>query len=70
MIVTQTFQINGTDFIRTFSDMDMKIEREGILYDTAEDPAETGRTYTESEVPIEDEITAEEALEIIMGGTE
>lgn len=70
MIITQTFQINGTDFIRTFSDMDMKIEREGILYDTAEDPAEAGRTYTESEVPIDDEITDAEALDIIRGAEE
>ena len=53
MIKTETLTINGVEFIRTCSDAGLQIERDGILYEEAIDPADTGRTYTESDRPIE-----------------
>ena len=70
MIITQNITINGHALIRTYSDAGMLIERDGARYAEAIDPAELGRTYTETDEPIYDEeLTAEEALEIITGGT-
>ena len=46
----------------------MKIERDGALYDEAVDPINSGREYTESNVPIEEESMEDrEALAIILG---
>lgn len=67
MIVTENLTINGKDFVRTYSSNGYMVERDGVQYAEAIDPAEMGRTYTE--VPGTDvELTAEEALEIITGG--
>ena len=70
-IVQEHFEINGTDFVRTYSDRGMMIHGgfpEGD-YDVAEDPAELNRIYTETEIPIDGgEVTAEEALEFLFGG--
>ena len=69
MIITQNITIAGRACIRTYSDAGMLIERDGARYEEAIDPAELGRTYTETDEPIPDtEISAEEALEIITGG--
>lgn len=48
MIKTEIVTINGRQFIYTHSDDNMKIERDGIEYDEAYDPIDTGRTYTET----------------------
>lgn len=59
------------DFIRTYSDQGVYIHGGSPEADYAEaiDPASLGRTYTETDIPIEDEpIDAEEALRIITGG--
>lgn len=70
MIITHNITISGRALIRTYSDAGMLIERDGARYAEAIDPAELGRTYTETDEPIyEEELTAEEALEIITGGT-
>ena len=53
MIKTETVIINGKSFIRTYSDDGMKIERDGIEYDEAYDPIDTGRVYTETKHIIE-----------------
>ena len=52
MIVTEDMTINGKAFIRTFSDSGYMVEREGIRYSEAIDPAEFGRVYTETNEPI------------------
>lgn len=52
MIKTEKLTIGGKEFIRTYSDTDLLIERDGVLYEEAIDPAESGRIYTESEIPI------------------
>lgn len=64
MIITEKCTINGRDFIRTYSDQNMMIEREGIRYSEAYDPAEIERHYTETDEAIpqeheEDEIEHE-----------
>ena len=67
MIRTENIQINGRDFIRTYSDSGFMI-RGGVPesdYDVAEDPAELGRTYTETDIPIEGDETAEEVLSML-----
>ena len=53
MIVTENVVINGREFSRTWSDVGMQIERDGAFYDEAYDPAEFGRTYTETTMPSE-----------------
>ncbi len=70
MIIIENITINGRECIRTYSDAGMLIERDGARYEEAIDPAELGRVYTETNEPITDvELSAEEALEIITGGT-
>lgn len=68
MIVKTTKTINGVTYDYTYSDSGMKIERDGALYDEAVDPLDSGREYTESDTPIEEEaLTDTEALKIILG---
>lgn len=69
MIKSETITINGKEYIRTWSDSDLMIERDGIRYERAVDPAYLGRTYTETDEPVSDEeLTDSEALAIITGG--
>lgn len=55
MIKTESLTINGKPFIRTYSDSGYMIERDGIRYSEAIDPAEFNRQYTETDEPIEGE---------------
>lgn len=48
MIQTETIEIRGRAFVRTYSDLGMMIERDGALYEEAVDPVGSGRIYTES----------------------
>lgn len=61
MIVTEYFRIrdDGVVLNRTYSDLGMMIERDGVLYSEAIDPADSGRTYTESAELIEGEEATE-----------
>lgn len=70
MIIQEHFELNGVDFVRTFSDRGVMIRggEPETEYSEATDPAELNRTYTETDTPIEDDVTAEEALEILLGG--
>lgn len=70
MIVTENYQINGIDFIRTYSDAGRYVVRDGINYFEACDPAEFGRTYTEGDVILDIDTDADELLNIILGGAE
>lgn len=72
MIRTETVTISGKTFIRTYSDKGMYIHGGSPEADYAEalDPAELGRTYTETDIPIEGESDAEEILSILLGGAE
>lgn len=69
-IVQEHFLVGETDFIRSYSDKGMMIHGGSPEADYSEacDPASLGRTYTETDIPIVDDVTAEEALEILLGG--
>jgi len=57
------------NFVKTYSDIGMKIHGgmpEGD-YDEAYDPIDSGRTYTETDIPIEEDVTAEEIVNILTG---
>lgn len=65
-IIQENVTINDRQFIRTYSDRSMKIERQdGVRYDDAYDPVGSGRTYTETDEPIEGEESAEETLSLL-----
>lgn len=72
-IVTETYKIGERDFVRTYSDRGMLIHGgvpEGD-YSEANDPAELGRTYTETDIPIggdaDDDADKAEAYDILLG---
>ena len=62
MIKTEEMKIYGKSFVKTYSDAGMMIERDGVRYSEAIDPAEFDRRYTETDEPIEP-IEAEEVTE-------
>lgn len=71
MIKAETITTNGQQFIRTYSDAGFYIHGGMPEADYAEaiDPADLGRTYTETDIPIEhDEAEAEEIVNILTGG--
>lgn len=68
MIKVEHFEINGKRFTRTYSDSGRYVVRDGVSYESAEDPAEFGRTYTEGDLMPTDESDASEILDILMGG--
>lgn len=73
MIITETFEINGRQFVRTASDDNRYVVRDGVSYSEACDPAEFGRTYTEGAmIPIDESTLADkaEAYDILMGVSE
>ena len=55
MIQTEKLTINGRAFVKTYSDEGFMVERDGIRYAEAIDPAEFGRQYTETDEPTEEE---------------
>ena len=72
MIVQEHFDVDGRDFIRTYSDAGRYVVRDGESYSEACDPAEFARVYTEGD-PMPSEETAaqaEEVLNILMGVSE
>lgn len=71
MIKTENVTINDKTFLRTYSDSGYMIHGGSPEGDYAEalDPADLGRTYTETDIPIEgDEAEAQEILDILLGG--
>ena len=55
MIQTELIMVDGRQLRRTWSDAGFMIERDGAQYSEAVDPAELGRTYTETDEAIEAE---------------
>ena len=69
MIKTENITINDRMLTRTYSDSGYYIQRDGVRYAEAIDPAGSGRTYTETDDLIEsdlDKIKAE-AYDILTG---
>lgn len=72
MIVTETLMINGRQFTKTYSDRGMQIyggSPEGY-YSEAIEPTEFGRTYIETDIPIDGNPNAEEIVNILTGEIE
>lgn len=69
-IVQEHFDLNGVDFIRTYSDNNRYVVggEPYSAYTEACDPAEFGRTYIEGDVIPSDDTDAEELLNILLGG--
>ena len=65
MIVTEYYmtRADGVDLIRTYSDAGMMIERDGVRYSEAIDPAELNRQYTETAEPIDKNADPNKATE-------
>ena len=71
MIKTENITIDDRMLTRTYSDGGYYIQRDGVRYAEAIDPAGSGRTYTETDDLIEsdpDKIKAE-AYDILTGVT-
>lgn len=70
MIQTEQMTINDKAFVRTYSDAGFLIHGGSPEGDYAEalDPAELGRTYTETDIPAEEDAEAQEILDILLGG--
>lgn len=60
MIIQEYFNINGRDFIRTYSDENRYVIRENISYSEACDPAEFNRQYIEGDIIKDEENIFEE----------
>lgn len=60
---------DGVKLYRTHSDSGRRVVREdGVVFDEAVDIENSGHTYTEGDLLPDEELTAEEALKIIMEG--
>ena len=72
MIIVENRTINDGTFTYTYSDEGFYIERDGVLYWDAYDPVDSGRTYTETDIPLPQPTDAEyaEAGKILMGVAE
>ena len=57
MIVTEYFRTrsDGVVLVRTYSDQNHMIERDGVQYSEAIDPEDMGRIYNETDILIETE---------------
>lgn len=74
-IIQEHFDVNGRDFIRTYSDKNVMIHggNPEADYSEATDPAEFNRTYTETDIPIDSDsglADKAEAYDILMGVSE
>lgn len=65
MIVTETIDLFGIDYKHTYSDAGYKIRQDdtGVIYDDAVDPIDSTRTYTETDIPIDDDGTGDDPAE-------
>lgn len=64
MIITEVITINDRQFIRTYSDENRYVVREGVSYSEAVDPVGLGRIYTEGDImPAEEESEETEPTE-------
>lgn len=76
-IITEYYKTrdDGVVLNFTYSDKGMVIERDGVRYDEAIDPAELNRQYTETDEPIDKDVDSNEnilaekaaAYDILMG---
>ncbi len=55
MIVTEFYRTreDGVRLVRTYSDAGKMIERDGVVYEEAIDPEDSGRVYAETDTAVE-----------------
>ena len=76
MIITENVTIRNRDFVRTYSDENRYVVRDGVSYSEAIDPIGTNRVYTEGEIMPEEptgmtEVEAKaKAYDILVGEEE
>lgn len=65
MIITEYYKTreDGVVLNRTYSDAGFMVERDGVRYGEAIDPAELNREYTETDEPIDPNADTTEATE-------
>ena len=75
MVITEYYRTreDGVVLVKTYSNKNFMISQDGTgkLYEEAIDPEVMGRTYTETDIPIDhddEEGTAEDVLNILLGG--
>ena len=70
MIKTENLTINSEQYVRTYSDSGVLIHGgfPEADYSEAIDPADSGRTYTETDIPIESD--SDTIIDILTGGAE
>lgn len=73
-IRTETYELNGRQFVRTYSDAGRYVVGGAPygVYSEANDPADLGRTYVEGDRMTDEDIAAqaEEIIDILMGVSE
>ncbi len=75
MLITENITLDGITYLHNYSDAGFKIRQDGtgVIYDDAIDPVDSGRTYTETEVPIvvyDDDAAFAAAGRILLGEEE
>lgn len=76
MIITENVTIRNRDFVRTYSDENRYVVRDGVSYSEAIDPIGTNRVYTEGDImpDVEPDMTEVEAkakaYDILVGEVE
>ena len=71
MIIREFYKVreDGVNLYRIYSDEGVMIRQEtGALYEESVDMEGVTHTYTETDIPIETDVDAAEALRILMGG--
>lgn len=69
MIVTEQLTIHEKSFTKTVSDSGFYIECDGVRYSEAIDPSKFGRTYTETDIPIDIEPSPEPGTDLTVQDT-
>lgn len=70
MIITENLTINNKNFVKTYSYSGYMVERDGVRYGEAIDPAHLNRQYTETDEPVDGMTETEQkaiAYDILMG---
>lgn len=65
MIITENIIINGIEYKRTYSDAGFMVERDGVQYGAAIDPVNSNRSYTETNISVEEDATEADYLEAL-----
>ena len=68
MVIYETVMLNGAQYEHVYSDANRQVCRDGQCWDEVYNPLNTGRTYTEGEPIPETEPSAEELVDILLGG--